>query len=402
MSLSIALVTGPDAGHAFPVFAIAAELRRRGHQVLVCTGSQWQLELRRSDLPFAELPLLAPTPRDRDFGFRIWGRAAEMAPPLRDLLAPHAPDIVVADTLTRAGGFAAELLGVPWVETSPHYVSDPADDLPPIGLGARHPRTPVGRLVHGYVRAEQRASRSAGDRLRWQARAALSLTGDGGPLLRLHATLPALEYARTRWPEDSYLVGALEWEPPWESLEPPPGDEPLVLVSDSTASTVELSVARLALSALASTSRPDLRVVATTGRQLDGPRPRRSVVGRGPHGPLLDEASVVVAPGGHGLVTKALKRGVPLVLVPLQGDQRETARRVEVAGLGLAVWRPSRARIRRAVREVLRDGAYRTRAAEAARTAADLGATRAADLVELAYDRAGVTSAAGRRGDARR
>src|SRR5207247_684445 len=79
--------------------------------------------------------------RDTDVGFRLHGRAAAMAPALAELLAADRPRLVVADTLTVAGGFAAELIGVPWVELLPHPLYLPSVALPPPGSGLAPGRT---------------------------------------------------------------------------------------------------------------------------------------------------------------------------------------------------------------------------------------------------------------------
>ena len=90
----------------------------------------------------------------------------------------------------------------------------------------------------------------------------------------------------------------------------------------------------------------DVRMVVTTGAH-PAHRDTRRVVGRGPHGPLLAAADVLVSPGGGGVVTKGAAAGVRHVVVPLAGDQREAAARVCAAGVGRSLpfarcwpWRP--------------------------------------------------------------
>lgn len=396
-SVQVAAVSGPDAGHALPTIALAVALRDRGHDVLVATGPDWEAAVEAEGIRWLELPLLAPRSRDGDFGFRIWGRAAEMAPPLAEKLRRFAPDIVIADTLTRAGAFAAELLGVPWVEIAPQFLYEPSPDVPPVGLGARPPRTILGRLDQARTRRSQERSLADGHELRDRMRASIDLPPGGDPILRLLATLPALEYPRSDWPQDTFVVGPMVWEPHWPALPVPPGDGPVVAITDSTASTVDQSLVAHALRGLAGSG---LRVVATTGREVTGPRPERLVVGRGSHAALVRDVDVVVCPGGHGTVVKALSAGVPVVIAPIQGDQRETATRVEVAGAGVTVrWGPwFDQRLARAVRRVLGDPRYRRAAERIARTAEGLGADRAARLVETRLTTSGRrrTAAAGR------
>ncbi|MGH3443067.1 MAG: glycosyltransferase, partial [Nitriliruptorales bacterium] len=345
--MRVVAVSGTDPGHLIPVVAVAVALRARGHDVSVVTGGDWRADVEASDLAFLELPRLEPDEGDADLGWRLWGRAEQMAGPLATLLRDTHAEAVVTDTLVGSAGFAAELAGIPWVDVVPHFLWEPSRHLPPVGLGQRPARSVVGRLLERQQRRMQAASFAEGSEHRTRVRAALGLTGLGGPVLRLVATLPGLEPPRPDWPRRTFLVGALEWDPPgWTELPLPDGGGPLVVVTDSTAGNVQTSVARAAVAGLAGeqvrtsdgrrgVAAEDVRLVVTSGSvEVDEPG---VVVGQGPHGPLLDAAACAVGSAGHGFVTKALVRGVPLVLVPLHGDQRETAARVARAGAGVTV-----------------------------------------------------------------
>jgi UDP:flavonoid glycosyltransferase YjiC (YdhE family) len=327
-----------------------------------------------------QLPLLAPTARDADIGHRLWTRAGEMAVPLAERLRRFRPALVVVDTLTRAGAFAAELLGLPWVELVPHHLDDPDPQLPPIGLGRRPARTPWRRADDRRLVRLQQRSYALGAAQAAAVAAELGLADVGRPALRLVATLPALERPRHHWPDDAHVVGPLAADPALPELAPPEGDLPLVVVNDSTATGVERSLGEVALRALAGL---DLRVVVTSAWL----RPRRLpqvVVGRGPHRPLLADAALAVTFGGAGFTSKAAAAGVPLVVVPLQGDQREGAARLVDAGVGrvLPLRRLVPRRLRWAVVRQLADTDARVAAAALARQAAGLGPAVAARLID--------------------
>ncbi len=377
----IALVTGPDPGHAFVVLGLARALRRVGHRTLVATGTQHEDLVRAEGHRFVELPLLAPTPDDGDFGHRLWTRAGQMAPPLAALLRPWEPDAVVTDVLTTVGALAADLLGLPWVEVSPHHCTDPDPLVAPIGLGLGPARTARRRRDDAAIRAAQRRDVAAGASLRDEVRSELGLGPATSPLLRLLQTLPGLEPARTAWPPATHVVGQLALDPPLPPLALPQGSDPLVVVTDSTARDLPTPLGRTAVAALAG---EPVRLVVTGA--VEGPVPPHVVVGRGPHEPLLDAASVAVGPGGGGFTAKALTRGVPLVVVPLAGDQRETAGRVARSGAGawIAPDVATPAVLRHAVRRVLGDGLHAAAARRLARGAAGLGRDHAARLVTAA------------------
>lgn len=376
----VALVAGPDPGHLFPLLAIGDALVRRGHQVVVVTGEDRRLEVEGGGHAFRRLPLEWPDDRHADLGYRLWELGGRLAPATAEVLDDIAPDVVVVDTLTQSGAMAAELAALPWIEVIPHHLPDPDEAIPPVGLGRRPGGGPLRRFDDRRLRTLQSVSVAGGATHRDRVRRGLGLTGHGRPVLRLAASLPSLEYPRSRWPAHTHLVGPLGWEPPWTPLEPPPGTEPLVVVADSSASTVPRQLGAFALDALRNSG---VRVVVVTRADLR-PWPGRCVVGWGPHGPLLDQAAVAITPGGAGVLGKAFARGVPVVAVPVHGDQVESAARVVHAGAGRRVqwWQRSRHWLRTAVLTVLADVRYQAAANRLAAESAELGPDRAAELVE--------------------
>lgn len=411
----VVLTSGTDRGHTYPTVAVALALRARGHDVLVVTGRERGPELDAAGVDWRPVPEAEPHAERVDLSENLWSWAAAAARPMAALLDRFGAEVVVSDVLMAVGGLAAELRGVPWVQLVPHHLSDPAVELPPIGLG-RHPsRLPWvradDRLVHR--RASRSFARGRGDRRR--AREGLGLTGHGRPAARLIASLPGLEYPRRVWPADAHLVGPLTWDPPEVGVAPWPGtghlgaapvDEvlarldpdgpPIVVATDSTGTGATGGLAATTVEALAGL---DLQLVAITSRRDVALRashrwPLGCVVASLPHHRALELATVAVAPGGAGFVGKALVRGVPLVLVPDFGDQLEAAARVTWAGAGRRVdlrapWTSHLpdpvgpvGQLRRAVVRVLADDRYRQAARRLAEAATALGPPAAADVVE--------------------
>ncbi|MEX1177073.1 MAG: nucleotide disphospho-sugar-binding domain-containing protein [Nitriliruptor sp.] len=411
----VVLMSGTDRGHTYPTVAVALALRDRGHDVLVVTGARRGLELDAAGVDWTPIPEAEPHEERRDLSQNLWSWAAAAARPTASLLERCDAEVVVSDVLMAAGGLAAELRGVPWVQLVPHHLSDQAVELPPMGLG-RHPsRRPWvradDRLIHH--RAARSIARGRDDRR--AARRGLGLTGSGRPAARLIASLPGLEYPRRTWPVDAHLVGPLTWDPPAVGVAPWPGPghhgaasvdqilgrldpdgPPVVVATDSTGTGASGGLAALTVEALAGL---EVQLVAITQRRevaLEASQrwPLGCVVASVPHHHALDLASVAVAPGGAGFLGKALVRGVPLVLVPDFGDQLEAAARVTWAGAGRRVdlrmpwtpWLPDPVgrvgQLRRAVVRVLADGRYRSAAQQLAASAAQLGPPRAAAIVE--------------------
>lgn len=374
----VALLTGSDPGHALPTIGLAAALVRAGVEVVVWTSDEHARTAAAHDVPSRALPGLPPDVRDADLGYRLWGRAVELVPQLAPELQRWRPDVIVADTLLRAGGLIATRLGLPWVELIPHHLPDPADDLPPVGLGRRRPRTAIGRAQDRRLVCYQRRSVAAGAAQGRAAAASLDLDHLEPPAVRLLATLPALERPRGRWPTEAHVVGPLAVDPELPELRAPPGDRPLVLVTETTASQVR---SRLGSVALAGLVHLEVRLVVTSTRLPA--RDDHVVVGAGPHLPLLAQAAVAIGPGGGGFVSKAASLGVPMITVPIQGDQREASARLRDTGAGVTI-SPCRLGPRRLAwhtARLLADPRARRAALRLQRQAAELGPDLAAALV---------------------
>ena len=302
------------------------------------------------------------------------------------------PDVVVNDILTLAPALAAEKAGAPWATLIPHVYPEHAPGLPFFAFGgARLPRTPVGRWMWNAPRplleAGLRQGREELNGEREKAGLARTERFHGGTSeeLALVATLPQLEYPR-RWPEHVHVTGPMEFETPYEDVEMPEGEGPLVLVAPSTAQDPECRLVRVAMEALAD---EPVRVLATT----NGHYPREGIevpanarlYGWLSYSQAMAAADLVVCHGGHGTVARALGAGVPVLCCPAVGDMAENGARVGWAGLGLALpWRLlGRSSLRVAVRRVLGDRGFRERARQmAAWGEAHDGATKGAELVE--------------------
>lgn len=367
--MRVALVTGPDPGHLVPIAGLARQLLASGHEAVVLTSGRWRGALARDGIAWEELPLIAAPPKDDDIGYRLHVRPVEMAPALADALRHRAFDLVVSDTLTRVGAVAATILDLPWVELVPHPLPDPSVALPPFGTGWE----PRRRRDRRYA-ARTAVSRAVGER---QKRAALAAVGlpDVAPRHRLVTTLPALEPPRPDWPAGTTVVAPPTWEPSDVDLEIPAGTGPLVLVVGTTAS----AGAAVDLLSLAIAS-GQWRIVSPRFGPVGSGLPRRVAAGPGRLAPLLAAADVVVAPGGHGMVAASLRAGVPMVLLPGPGDQKEIAARVARTGAGARLGTPRSRPLQRGLATMLRPAA----AAAARRAGSVAGLPDAVAILEAA------------------
>ncbi|MCU1700272.1 MAG: glycosyl transferase [Mycobacterium sp.] len=370
--MRVVVVAGPDPGHAFPALALCQKFLAAGDTPTLLTGTEWLDTARAAGVDAAELVGLDPTDDDddEDSGAKIHRRGARMAVLNLPGLKALAPDLIVSDVITTCGGLAAELLGVPWVELSPHPLYLPSKGLPPVGSGLAPGRGLPGQLRDAVFRALSARSMRKGVQQRTAARAEIGLpAADLGPLRRLIATLPALEVPRPDWPAEAVVVGPLHFEPTSAVLDVPDGDGPVVVVAPSTATTGMAGLAELALQTLipGSTLPEGSRVMVSRLGGADVEVPPWATVGLGRQDALLTRADLVICGGGHGMVSKTLQAGVPMVVVPGGGDQWEIANRIVRQGSAVLVRPLTGEALAAAVGEVIGSPRFR----DAARRAGD-------------------------------
>ena len=382
-----------DPGHAFPIIALGRALADRGHEVTVQTWERWRAPIEAEGLSFSPAPeyhVFPSGPEPLDFYEAVVHATRDTLP----LVAALRPDVVVADILTLAPALAAELEGVPCATLIPHVFPQGAPGLPIYSLGARLPRTALGRAFWRRAGRPLEHGLQLGRAQLNDTRARVGLPpldhthGGTSRQLALVATFPQLEYPRA-WPSYAHVVGPLMWEPPAADVELPPGDEPLVLVAPSTAQDPSHRMLHAALRGLADAP---VRVLATWNRRLP-PRPlpvpaNARIVDWVSYSRTMPSCDVVVCHAGHGTLVRALSSGCAVVACPAIGDMNENASRVSWAGAGVRVPRRfiSPRPLRLAVERALEEPSIRVRARELAAWAGshDAGGTAATLVEELA------------------
>jgi MGT family glycosyltransferase len=167
-------------------------------------------------------------------------------------------------------------------------------------------------------------------------------------------------------PIDDAAVAKDSWAPPWAE----DAEAPLVLVSLSTLNQGQGSLLHRILEALEGMP---LRAIVTIGPSLDRHQfrpPSNAILATFvPHSAILPHVDAMVTQCGLGSMTKALLCGVPLVCVPVIGEQIDNAVRAEAKGAAVRLKSSaSSEEIRSALTRVLADPSYR----DAARALAPL------------------------------
>jgi len=413
----------PFAGHVGPMTAVAAELVRRGHEVVAYTGAKYRTRFETAGarwLPFTraqdfdDARLAATFPQVGDGkGLRaakansdhvLFGTASGQAADIHAAAGDTPFDLIVADQLAFGAALAGEALGTPWVSVAVTVLSLTSRDLPPPGLRLRPATGRTGRLRDAVLR---RATEPIYRLLvhphvnRIRAAAGLgptslpALDSLHSPHLVLAQGVPGLDYPRGDLPAHVHFVGRLAPPPAprpqlpswWPELATARAEgRPVVYVTQGTLDVDPDDLLRPAIAGLA--GEHPLLVCTTGGSPVAtlGPLPGNvRAVPFLPHDVLLPLVDLVVTNGGWGGVLAAVQAGVPLVVAGGSLDKPEVARRVawSGAGLDLRTGTPRPHRVRRAVTRALHEPRLRQRAGElgAALRAAG-GAHTAGALVE--------------------
>ncbi|GAA0934120.1 glycosyltransferase [Virgisporangium aurantiacum] len=400
MESDILLVPYGLAGHTNPMAVLGVALRARGIGVTVLAEPHRAGEFTRYGLTTvaprrwradAPLPpgLLASGDTGAIFRHLALGSIVDMTLDVEEALTATGATIVVGDVFMPGAGLAAQRMGLPWASiacspvpavdsytmfidpvVAPHF--DAASTLAELGLDAE----PGGNLL-----------------------------GRVSPYLHLIPVTPSFAgpTAVARLPAQVRLVGPLV----------PAGVTAGVTTGDTAGGTGGPARPSIVVAAgsniwqrLGEGARRQQRYFRIVARALRGmdvdavvivpPGLDADTLGPPPAGTrftglippeefdaLVARCTAVASHGGWGMVSRALVRGVPLVVVPTAIDQPYVANRCQELGLGIAVdpLTAGPADFRAAVETVCGDATYRRnaarvmaelRAAAPARTAASL------------------------------
>jgi MGT family glycosyltransferase len=273
----------------------------------------------------------------------IGAAAWHMLPELTGVARQWSADLIVRESLEFAGCVAAEALGLPHasVAAAADSALDRRRDLAAPLTGLRKqaglPADPGGDMAFRYLHL------------------CFTPPGFDGPGARFPPTARFFAHHSTPAPDDHL--------PPWlDDL----AERPTVLVSMGTVFHRTPGMHETILAALRD---EPVNLLIALGFDQDpvrlGPLPPHVRVEPAlPQVALLPRCTLLLSHGGFNSVKEALAEGVPLVIVPIAGDQPYCARRCQALGVGRVIGPADRSAqaIRAAVRAVLGDPAYRDHA----------------------------------------
>ncbi|MFF6888413.1 nucleotide disphospho-sugar-binding domain-containing protein [Streptomyces sp. NPDC012421] len=379
----------PLHGHVTPMVALAAELAGRGHQVDVVISAPFAEVFREVGCTVTEVAIRprGGVPERPTLGHRlrrvrrildVFREQRRLTRELVERWPAWDPAVVVADIMAIWAIRAAEAARVPFVSFYVTYAISEDVLLDEVRLH-------LGPRAATLVRLLRLARIQPGLRRRVTAGAAKALVN----------TVPELQPARASFDERFHFVGPLRREPvgtggsgagysndlPWDRIE----REPSLYVSTGTMFTRGPEFFRKIADAFAGTRW--LVVLATShtdpaelGRLPDNVIARQYV----PQSAVLERCDAFLSHGGMNSALEGIALAKPMVLVPRAADQREIARRLVAAGVGVSVPAESEgARFVAALDEVTSDPAVR-RALDvlSARMKERNGPAAAADVLE--------------------
>jgi UDP:flavonoid glycosyltransferase YjiC (YdhE family) len=366
--MRVLFTTQPAPGHLHPLVPLAQALGTAGHEVMFACSASFCPTVKAcgftvipAGLDWLESAFGVAFPRSAEVA-ATEGRSAALswvneevfasataAPMAEDVLAlsrDWRPDVIVRDHHEYGGYLAAETLGLP------------------------HATVEVGAFRPAYWRDKGVARQL--DRLR----AAHGLAFDPD-LLRLYHFLhlsfvpPSYQDAAAPLPPTAHVLRTVVFDRSGEEALPAwIADLPNRATVYATLGTVSNRRPDIFHAILAGLRGESLNLILTVGRNQDpadfGRQPPNVYIERYiPQSLLLPHCDVLVSHGGFNSVLAAIAAGLPQVVIPLGADQPDHARRC--AALGVARVIPpdelSPEAVRRAVREVLTDAAYRANAA---------------------------------------
>lgn len=416
-----------QGGGNIPLIApVAAELVRRGHNVRVLAGpgvrrnriplgDAFVQRMQRAGCGVARLSVPETHPFDSEEAPR--GSTRRWVPPafVREAREAHttlwsacwasnvsdeidrgSPDAVVADYMLLGALAGAEARNVPsiaLVHTVPPPMAGPP--MPPQSQGFLPATGPaVESMYKKWSQLIRRTWIREGLGPHNAARAALGLDPISEPRAQLGNCVRVLTLASRNFdfpgelPPNTRHVGTPiddldavgTWTSPWPADDP----RPLLLISLSTLAQGQAQALQRCVEAAGSLP---VRVLVTLGPSMkreDFGSPENTVFEPFvPHSAVLPHVSAVVTQCGLGTLTKTLRHGVPVVCVPLLGDQPDNAARVEARGAGIRLTPDASVpTLRSAILQVIADPTYRLRAEEFSRLITEDGAARAADEIE--------------------
>jgi zeaxanthin glucosyltransferase len=380
-----AAVANAGASHQMAMCAIGRELQKLGHEFLLL-GTKFQAkQLRVSDIPFQLIgsgrhdPVEEYFRRAKEAGGLPISATTEYMKGMAELLCSELPTIfqreiafVLADQEEPGAATAADLAHLPYASVCTSLPLNEAADIPPGFLGWSYSPGVLARMRNrfGYSIRNRFVSGVNGVINRYRQRANLTPYTKPDDSFSKHTQITQLvqefDFPHTSPLPALQYVGPFHRQPlshvefPYDRL----NGLPLIYASFGTTfggRTEEMHAIADACSSL------PVQLVISLGGATAGKEhfPENAIaVAYAPQLEVLSRAALAITHGGLNTTMEALSLGVPLLAMPIAGDQFGVGSRISYHGVGRALGPRQRSveDIRAAVSSILGDRQWKTAA----------------------------------------
>jgi zeaxanthin glucosyltransferase len=413
--MKIAAMANAGASHQMTMCAIGRELRRRGHGFTLLGTAFQARQLKVPDIPFELLGAGRKDPAQRYFDRAVRESELSFSATIEymksmailwceeapSLLNQHGIDFVLADQDEPGASTAAELAGLPYASICSSLPLNEASDIPPGFLAWQYSSSLIAKVRNwiGYsirnlaVRGINTAVNSYrdGNGLRPYRKPEDSFS----TRVQITQLVREFDFPRETPPPALYYVGPFHREAlstvdfPFNRID----ERPLIYASFGT--TFGSRSAELEAIAEACATLPVQLVISLGGAELGDEHAAFPgspiVVGYAPQRELLSRTALTITHAGLNTTLEALSLGVPLLALPIAGDQFGVAERIGYHGVGLVLGRKQRSieQLRAALLSLLNNPRWRA-AAKRLQTfiTGTGGAVQAAGIVEMVAGKA--------------
>ncbi|NEQ47313.1 MAG: glycosyltransferase [Leptolyngbya sp. SIOISBB] len=400
-------------GHLNPMIALGRELQRRSHRVTIVGFLDGEAKVLAASLEFLAIGTADFPPGSTRQSLQTLGELSGIAALRYSLkLIKHATailleegppalklagvDCLLVDQSLYSGSTIAQVLDLPFVTVCCALMFNPEPSVPPFfthwgyhPIGWAKLRNAIGYQLLATL-ARDSIRQIAGYRQQWHLPPLQYTTDTYSELAQICQQPAQFEFPRQSLPACFHFTGPFtdvaSREPvafPFDQLT----GQPLIYAS---LGTLQNRLFRLFEAIAAACENLDVQLVIALG---GGTSPNSLptlpgsplVVGYAPQLQLLSKAALTITHAGMNTVLESLSNGVPMVAIPITNDQPGVAARIAWTGTG-EVMLPRRltvAKLRRKIRQVLIQPAYRHHAVRLQKTIRAAGGTpQAADIIE--------------------
>lgn len=405
-------------GDLHPYLAVALEVKRRGHDVLVATSEVYRQKVEgeglrfhsvRPDMSqFLENPELMKSVMHARRGPEYIVRNI-MMPALRDsfedvLEVAADADLLISHAAMYSTPLVAEVLQKRWLsvalQPAVFFSTQDPPYFPLVGWVTR--MSPFwARMVFSLINRLTRRWVAPWHKFRTELKLPASsknpiMQGQFSPFGTLALFSPAFAAPQPDWPVHTVAAGFAFYDKLDASSAGLPaelenflnaGDPPVVFTLGSSAVFDPGSFYDVSAEAA---HRLGIRAILLAGPEFRKriplqPNNTLHIAEYAPYSALFPRAAAIVHQGGVGTTAQALRAGKPVLVMPYSHDQPDNAARIKRLGAGLSIGRNryTVSRVSASLSQLLRSASMATRAKEIAKQISlENGATAAADAIE--------------------